>query len=99
MLAKVLGSGNFSILPQQQQQQQQAQQQQQPITAACSLQQILTFCRTHVYTGKVWEQIASLIDSATRVVANFRGMEQPPPMQALVASHIGALLRKPVRAR
>lgn len=84
VLAEVLG-GRTSILPHQPQR--------------CTLGELLSFCRFNVASGPVWEQMAALVDTATRMVANFRGLQQPPPLQQLVHSHIGALLRKPVRAR
>ncbi|KAK9802713.1 hypothetical protein WJX73_010173 [Symbiochloris irregularis] len=90
VLGEVLGSGSFSIIP--------SQQAQQPGTR-CSLQQVLTFCRVHLNSEQTWDQVASLVDSATRTVASFRGCQAPPPLHALVRSHILALLRKPVRAR
>ena len=85
VLADVLG-GRFSIVPLRAQ-------------ATTSLGDILSFCRANASAGPHWEQMASLIDTATRMVASFKGVAAPPSMQALMQSHISAMLRKPVRAR
>ena len=84
VLADVLG-GRFSIVP--------------PRPQGASLGDILAFCRANANAAPHWEQMAALVDTASRMVANFKGVAPPPPLQVLLHTHIGAMLRKPVRAR
>ena len=86
VLADVLG-GQHSILPSRQ------------IDRGTSLGDILYFCRANASAAPHWAQIASLVDTAARMVAKYRGVAPPPAMQLLVRERIGPMLLKPVRAR